>query len=407
MEGNTIWMRTTENAPNGKVVAVDLTRPQREHWQTLIPESEHVLIGTNVIGDRILTVYREHAKPVVKVFHTDGKLAYNLELPKLGFLSSFSGRQSHQTAYYTLNGLADPGTLYALDVASGKSKVFRKAELDYDPDQFITRQVFYTSKDGTRIPMFLVHRDGLKLNPETPVFLYGYGAGNWSAYPWHQPHMAVWLEMGGVYALPGIRGGGEYGYTWHEAGIGHNKQNAIDDFIASARWLIEQGYTSTKKLAINGGSASGPLVGAALVQEPDLFGAAVVEWPVTDMLRFEAFPGGRFWTWSNGSVKDPEDFRSLHAWSPYHNVTKGTHYPATLIIVGEQDESTVPAHGYKLQAALQHAQAGKNPILMRVIEDGAHYQYGATTEKSVDNWADLLAFLVGALDMKPVEFAVR
>lgn len=407
LKGGKAWMTTMEDAPNGRIVAVDLNRPQREHWRELVPEAEQTLINASAIGNRFLAIYREHAIPVIKVFHTDGRLDYKMTLPKLGFLSSFSGRPSHDIAFYSLSGLADPGTLYGLDVASGKSEVLRKAELAYDPDRFITRQVFYRSKDGTRIPMFLVHRDGLKMTPETPVFLYGYGAGNWSAYPWHQPHMAVWLEMGGVYALPGIRGGGEYGYTWHEAGIGRNKQKSIDDFIAAAKWLIDEDMTSKARLAINGGSASGPLAGAAVVQEPGLFAAAVVEWPVTDMLRYEQFPGGRFWTWSNGTVKNREDFRSLHAWSPYHNITEGVCYPATLTIVGEKDESTVPAHSYKFQAALQHDQGCENPVLMRMVWGGAHYQYGTTTANSVETWADLLAFLVRTLDVKEVRFAGR
>ncbi len=399
--GDDLLFQTHEDAPRGRVVAVPAAQPERAHWRAVIAESEDTLVSVSLAAGRIWAVYREDALPMAKAFFPDGRLDYRVALPKIALLGGFSGRMDAKRAIYRLTDLADPGSIYRIDVATGKSEPLVRSDLPYALDDYQTRQVFYPSKDGTRVPMLLVHRREVKPGPDTPLFMYGYGAGNWAAFPWFQPHMVAWLEMGGVYAMPNIRGGGEYGREWHEAGIHFNKQNAIDDFIAAGRWLVDQGLASRKRLVGDGGSASGPLVGAALVQAPELFAACLVEWPVTDMLRFDQFPGGPFWRWSNGSPANRKDFENLRRWSPYHNVREETCYPAVMTIVGERDESTVPAHGYKLQAALQHAQGCGKPALLRIVPKGGHYQYGVNREDTLDTMADALAFLMRALDWEP------
>ncbi len=398
--GRTMWFQTNRDAPNWRVIAVDLDRPERRHWRDLIPEREYPIdptVGAVALGDKIAVAYRQDARLAAQVYRIDGSHAFDIDLHRGGEFWSFSGRQGDRFAYYRLQSVVDPGSMYRLDLETGESTLHLRSDLPYDPADFVTRQVFYTRRDGTRVPMFLVHHQDLELDGANPVFLYGYGAFNWAAAPWFQPKVAVWLQMGGVYALPNVRGGGEYGEAWHQAGIGRHKQNSIDDFLAAAEWLIAEGYTSSDLLVGNGGSASGPLIGAAIVQRPDLFRASIIDFPALDMLRLEAFTGGRRWRSDFGTVEDRADFEALYAYSPYHNVTPAC-YPATILTPGDRDETTVPMHAYKFVAALQHAQTCDRPILLRVSW-GAGHSSGATPSDRVENWADQLALLSEMLDL--------
>ena len=307
--------------------------------------------------------------------------------------TGFVGRQQDAEAYYVLSGVADPGTVYRLDVRTGRSSLVRRPALPHDPDQVVTSRVFYRGRDGTRIPMFVAHRKGLPLDGSAPVYMYGYGHGGWAAAPWFQPAMALWLEMGGVWALPNTRGGGEYGEAWHQAGVRRNKQTAIDDYLAAAEWLVANRYGARERFVANTSSAGGPLVAAAVAQRPELFGASVIDYPLVDVLRYDRYTGGRAWLPEYGSPQDADDFRALLAYAPLQNLKPGACYPATLIAPGERDETTVPMHAYKLAAALQHAQGcADRPVLLRVSW-GAGHASGATSEDAVETWADELAFL--------------
>ncbi|HUO87312.1 MAG TPA: prolyl oligopeptidase family serine peptidase [Thermoanaerobaculia bacterium] len=394
--GDTLWFWTDLDAPKGQVIALDVGSPERANWRVLVPEAEETIsswIGATAIGERILIGYLKDARTLVRVFDEAGRLVDDLTLPREGSIwSGFAGSQDDPIAFYSLSGLVDPGTVYRLDVVTGESTVFQAPDVPYDPDDFATRQVFFTSRDGTRIPMFLVHGREVEPGSPQPVFMYGYGFGAWAAAPWFQPHMAVWLQRGGVWALPNLRGGGEYGDSWHRAGSVLGKQNAIDDYLAAAEWLIASGWTRPELLVANGSSAGGAVVGAALMQRPDLFGAGVLDYPVLDMLRYERFTGARSWRSEYGSVEDPAELRALLAYSPVHNVAEGRCYPPILVAPGERDEVTPPLHAYKFVAALQHRQACQEPVLLRVSW-GAGHASGATLEDSIDTWADQLAFL--------------
>ncbi|CAM2064412.1 S9 family peptidase [Sulfidibacter corallicola] len=393
-----LYFQTNDGASRGRIVAVDPKSPEPEHWKEVVPQSEHTLVSASLEGDRLLLSYRVHARPELHIQSLSGK-RMKVPIPNGGFFGVGPGAYGDGLATIGSSSLVDPGSIYRLDVKRGKVTLLARTESSQDPDDFVIRQEFFQSKDGTRVPMFIVERKGADNKEPGPLFMYGYGAGSWSAFPWYQPHLVAWLEMGGRYALPGCRGGGEYGATWHQAGIRHHKQNGIDDFIGAAEHLIRKGYTTNKLLAINGGSASGQLVAAALVQRPDLFGAALIEWPAIDMLRFKQYPGGKYWVWGNGDPDVAEDFAVLRKWSPYQNVAEGTCYPPTMLLLGEKDESTVAAHGYKFQAALQHAQRCEAPILTRMIWDGGHYQYGNHEEQTLDSWIDILSFLIKVLDI--------
>lgn len=400
-QGETMWFQTNHGAPNWKVISLDLNRPERRHWKDLIAEREFAVdptVGAVALGDKIVVAYRRDARLEAHAYRTDGSHAFEVDLHNGGEFWSFKGRQQDRYAYYRLHSVVDPGSTYRLDLETGSSTMHTRSDLPYDPTSFVTRQVFYTSRDGTRVPMFLVHHQDLVLDGSNPIFLYGYGASNWAAAPWFQAKVAVWLQMGGVYALPNLRGGGEYGEDWHQAGIRRNKQNAIDDFVAAAEWLIAEGYTSRELLVGNGGSASGPVIGAAVVQRPELFRASIIDYPALDMLRLEAFTGGRSWRSEFGTVEERDDFEALYAYSPYHNVTPAC-YPATLVTPGERDESTVPMHAYKFVAALQHEQQCDRPVLLRVSW-GAGHNSGATQADRIENWADQLAFLSAELGLE-------
>lgn len=387
---------TDLDAPRGRVVAVNLESPDRASWRVLVGEAEQAIsswIGATAIGDRIVIGYLEDARTVVKVFDEAGRSLYDLRLPREGSIwSGFSGTQLDPIAFYSLSDLVDPGTVYRLDIRTGESRVFQAPVLGYRPDDFVTRQVFTTSRDGTRVPMFLVHARNVDAGRTRPVFMYGYGFGAWTAAPWFQPHMTVWLQRGGAWALPNLRGGGEYGEEWHQSGSRLVKQNAIDDYLSAAEWLIANRWTTAKLLVANGSSAGGAVVGAALVQRPDLFGAGVLDYPVLDMLRYDRFTGAHRWRSEYGTSDDPSAFRALLAYSPLHNVAEGICYPPILVSPGERDEVTPPFHAYKFVAALQHADACGGPALLRVTWRAGH-SAGATLDDSIETWADQLAFL--------------
>jgi prolyl oligopeptidase len=326
-------------------------------------------------------------------------LERDVDLPGIGTASGFGGKRADRETFYSFTGFTTPGAIYRFDIASGKSALWREPKVDFDSQAYETRQVFFTSKDGTRVPMFVTHRKGLKLDGSHPTYLYGYGGFNISLTPSFSVPIAAWLEMGGVYALPNLRGGGEYGEAWHKAGTKSNKQNVFDDFIGAAEWLVANHYTSPKHLAIGGGSNGGLLVGACMTQRPELYGAALPAVGVMDMLRFHKFTIGWAWTSDYGSSENPEDFKALYAYSPYHNLKPGTSYPATLVTTADHDDRVVPAHSFKFAARLQECQAGSRPVLIRIDAKAGHGA-GKPTSKLIAEAADRWAFLVRELGMQ-------
>lgn len=399
-EGTRFWFLTDLAAPRGRVIAVDLRSPQRGSWTEVIPESGDKLEGVSLVGDRLLAVYLRDAHTAVRVHDKDGAFLRDLELPGIGTAGGFGGERTDDETFFVFTGYTSPGTVYRYEAGSGSSTVFRRPRVDFDPDAYQSRQIFFTSKDGTRVPMTLTHRRGLELDGGNPTFLTGYGGFNISVTPQFSPAIVAWLELGGVYAVANLRGGGEYGEEWHQAGMKLRKQNVFDDFIAAAEWLIEKRYTSSRRLAIGGGSNGGLLVGAAMTQRPELFGAVLPAVGVMDMLRFHRFTIGWAWVSDYGSPDDPEEFQALYAYSPLHNLRSGAAYPATLITTGDHDDRVVPAHSFKFAAALQSAQAGPAPILIRIDTDAGH---GALTpvSKTIAEQADRWAFLAQVLGMAP------
>ncbi len=402
-DGPVFYFRTDRDAPRGRVVAVDTRTPDPATWRVVVPEQEDTLRGVSLFGDTVLASYLHDAHTRVRRFSLDGTSAGEIELPGLGSAHGFSGRRNADVTFYAYESFATPATVYRYDLRTGESTVFRAPEVAFDPADFVTEQVFYTSKDGTRVPMFVTRRRDVEPSASTPALLYGYGGFDVSMTPRFSVPNVVWMEMGGIYCLANLRGGGEYGEAWHEAGMKKNKQNVFDDFIAAAEYLEKSGYTSPGKLAIEGGSNGGLLVGAVLNQRPDLFGAALPAVGVMDMLRFHKFTIGWAWVSDYGSPDDPEMFPVLRAYSPYHNITPGTHYPATLITTADHDDRVVPAHSFKYAAALQAAQGGDAPILIR-IETRAGHGAGKPVTKRIEESADALAFLVANLDMPKPQF---
>jgi prolyl oligopeptidase len=397
-DGATFYLLTDLNAPLGRLVAIDVTRPDESEWREIIPESSDALRSVNLVGGKFFASYLHDAHALVTVFDAQGRLERRVELPGIGDVTGFEGGSGDQETFYLFTGFTTPGTVYHYDVASGQSAVFRAPETSFGPDRYVTKQVFYESKDGTAIPMFLTHRRDVKLDGNNPTYLYGYGGFNICQTPSFSPSNALWLEMGGIYAQANLRGGGEYGKAWHHAGSKLVKQNVFDDFIAAAEWLIANGYTRTPRLAIGGRSNGGLLVGACLTQRPDLFGACLPIVGVLDMLRFHKFTIGWAWTSDYGSPDDEDEFGALLAYSPYHNVKPGAAYPPTLIATGDHDDRVFPAHSFKFAAALQSAQGSDDPILIR-IETKAGHGLGKPTTKLIAEFADMWTFLVHALDM--------
>lgn len=399
-EGTAFWFVTDLDAPLKRVIRIDLDRPEREHWQTLIPEGKHVITGADVVGGRFVIEYLQDACSAVSVFETSGKLVRQVSLPGIGTASGFGGRQDDPETFYSFTNYTTPGSIYRYDVVTGETQLWKEPKVAFDRDQFESKQVFYKSKDGTRVPMIIVHKKGLKLDGSNPTILYAYGGFNVSLTPGFSLSNIVWLEMGGVFAVPNLRGGGEYGRAWHEGGMRHNKQNVFDDYLAAAEYLIAEKYTRPDKLAIRGGSNGGLLVGAAMTQRPELFGAAIPAVGVMDMLRYHKFTIGWAWAPEYGSADEKEMFPTLLAYSPLHNLKPGTKYPATMVTTADHDDRVVPAHSFKFAATLQQAHAGDAPVLIR-IETKSGHGAGTPTSKLIEAAADGYAFLVRALGMQP------
>lgn len=395
-DGPTLYFMTDLDAPLGRVIAIDYTQPDRENWREIIPERDDSLQGVRLVGESFFAAYLHDAHSRVLIFDKDGKSSGEITLPGLGAISEFNGRRDDQEIFYGFTGFTTPGTIYRYSLQTGENTVFRTPQVAFAPADYTTDQVFYTSKDGTRIPMFLTYKKGLLQEGTHPTYLYGYGGFAISLPPSFSVANLVWMEMGGVYAQANLRGGGEYGKAWHDAGSRLNKQNVFDDFIAAGEWLIENGITTPAKLAIGGRSNGGLLVGACMVQRPDLFAACLPGVGVLDMLRFHKFTIGWAWTSDYGSPDDRQAFEILHAYSPYHNLKQGTVYPATLVTTGDHDDRVYPAHSFKFAAALQSVQQGDAPVLIS-IDTKAGHGMGKPIAKLIEEQADCWAFLAANL----------
>lgn len=389
--GTKLFLVTNLNAPNQKIVTVDASNPTPENWTDFIPETEYVLSPSSG-GGYFFAEYMVDAVSQVKQYDYEGKLVREIELPGLGNVGGFGGKKEEKIDYYSFTNYNTPGSIYKFDVETGKSELYWKPEIDFNPDDYVSNQVFYTSKDGTKIPMIITHKKGLELDGKNPTILYGYGGFNISLNPSFSITNAVWMEQGGIYAVPNLRGGGEYGKEWHIAGTKMQKQNVFDDFIAAAEYLIDNKYTSSDFLAIRGGSNGGLLVGATMTQRPDLMKVALPAVGVLDMLRYHTFTAGAGWAYDYGTAEDNKDmFEYLMGYSPVHNVKAGVEYPATLITTGDHDDRVVPAHSFKFAAELQDKQSGNNPVLIRIETDAGHGA-GTPVSKTIEQTADIFGF---------------
>ena len=397
-DGATFWFRTDLAAPLGRIIAIDTTQPLLAKPNELVAESADKLEGVSLVGERFVADYLKDAHSLVKLFKLDGSPDGEIALPGLGSAAGFTGKRGDRESFYSFTSFTTPTTIYRYDFEARKSDALFTPKVKFNPDDYTTEQVFYTSADGAKMPMFISYKKGLKKNGQNPTYLYGYGGFDISLTPSFNPANLVWMEMGGIYAVPNLRGGGEYGEKWHEAGMKHEKQNVFNDFIAAAQYLIDNNYTSTPKLALGGGSNGGLLVGACLTQRPDLFGAATPAVGVMDMLRFQKFTIGWAWASDYGSSDEAADFPYLYAYSPLHHIAPATKYPATLITTADHDDRVVPAHSFKFAATLQAAQAGSAPILIR-IETKAGHGAGKPTTKIIDEIGDRWAFLAKMLQM--------
>jgi len=402
-DGPVFFFLTDLAAPKGRLVAIDTRKPERAAWREVIPERKDSLERVSRVNDTFIASYLKDASSAVLICGMDGRPLGEVKLPAIGSARGFAGKRTDKATYYSFTNFSTPGTIYRYDVAARTSTVFRQARVKADLGGFETKQVFYTSRDGTRVPMFLTHRKGLKLDGSNPVLLYAYGGFDIPETPSFSVANLVWMEMGGVYALANLRGGGEYGEEWHKAGMLENKQRVFDDFIAAAEWLIANRYTSRDRLSIYGGSNGGLLIGAVLNQRPDLFGGAIPAVGVMDMLRFQKFTIGWAWTSEYGSSDDPKMFPVLLKYSPLHNVKPGTCYPPTLVLTADHDDRVFPAHSFKYAATLQAAQGCANPILIR-IQTRAGHGAGKPTSMQIEEAADRLAFLTRALRMPAPKF---
>ncbi len=397
-EGTTFFIQTTLDAPKGRVIAIDIENPSPENWKEVIPEGAHALQYVTHVGGRFIAHYLRDATSLVRVFDMTGKLESTLKLPGLGSAGGFGGRGKDTETFYSFSSFSTPNTVFRYDFTTGKSMTFRAPKVEFRPTEYQSRQVFVPSKDGTKVPMFITHKRGIELDGTHPTILYGYGGFSVSLTPWFSVANLVWLEMGGVFAVANLRGGAEYGEEWHQAGMREKKQNVFDDFIACAEWLIEKRYTNPDGLAIEGGSNGGLLVGAVINQRPELFGAALPAVGVMDMLRYHKFTIGWAWVPEYGSSENEDDFQTLFAYSPLHNIRSGEKYPAVLVTTGDHDDRVVPGHSFKYAAALQAAQGGESPILIR-IETRAGHGAGKPMSMVIDEVADKYAFLTKTLRM--------
>ncbi|WP_371378200.1 prolyl oligopeptidase family protein [Thalassotalea aquiviva] len=394
-----LYIVTNLDAPNQRVVTVDASAPQSDNWQDFIATTENVL-SPSVGGGYIFANYMVDAVSKVFQYNLDGKLLREVTLPGVGTASAMSGKDEQTTLYYSFSNYSTPSTIYSYDLKSGESSVYMPSKAKFDANKYESKQVFYTSKDGTRVPMIITHKKGLELNGQNPTILYGYGGFNVSLTPRFSVANAVWMELGGVYAVPNLRGGGEYGKAWHDAGTQLQKQNVFDDFIAAAEYLIEKNYTSSDYLAIRGGSNGGLLVGAVMTQRPDLMQVALPAVGVLDMLRYHTFTAGAGWAYDYGTADQSEEmFKYLLGYSPVHNVKQGVEYPATMVTTGDHDDRVVPAHSFKFAAELQAKQAGNNPVLIR-IETNAGHGAGTPVSKTIEQYADIFSFTLYNMGVK-------
>ena len=397
-DGPVFLFRTERDAPRGRIVAIDIRKPAVANWKQLVAESANTMVSASLVNNQLVVDYLSDAHSLVKVFDLKGKPLHDIELPGIGSAGGFGGKRGDSETFYSYTSFTTPTTIYRHDLKTNKSSVYRQPRVDFDPSAFEVRQEFYTSRDGTRVPMFIVAKKGIKHDGSNPTYLYGYGGFNISLTPAFSVANLAWLEMGGVYVVPNLRGGGEYGEAWHAAGTKLQKQNVFDDFIGAAEWLIEHKITSPAKLAIGGGSNGGLLVGATMTQRPELFAAAIPQVGVLDMLRFHKFTIGWAWTSDYGSSDNAEEFKALFKYSPLHNLKQGGCYPATMITTADHDDRVVPAHSFKFAAAAQAAQGAAAPILIR-IDSKAGHGAGKPTSKQIDEVTDRWGFLSRALKM--------
>lgn len=400
--GTKLYIVTNLDAPNMRVVTADATNPAPTTWVDFIPTTEHVLTPS-VGGGFFFANYMEDAISVVKQYDYDGKLIRKVDLPGIGTASDISGKKEEKTLYYSFTNYISPGTIYAYNPADGKSDIYQQPKVDFKSDDYESKQIFYPSKDGTKIPMIITHKKGLKLDGKNPTLLYGYGGFNVSLTPAFSISKALWMEQGGVYAVPNIRGGGEYGKAWHDAGTQLHKQNVFDDFIAAAEYLISEKYTSSDFLAISGGSNGGLLVGAVMTQRPDLMKVALPAVGVLDMLRYHTFTAGAGWSYDYGTAEDSKEmFEYLKGYSPVHNVKDGVEYPATMVTTGDHDDRVVPAHSFKFAAELQAKQTGLNPVIIRINVNAGHGA-GMPVAMIIEENADMIAFTLYNMGIKELK----
>ncbi|HTO38407.1 MAG TPA: prolyl oligopeptidase family serine peptidase [Brumimicrobium sp.] len=401
-DGDKLFIITDLDAPNMRVVTVDASKPTPENWVDFIPETKNVL-SVSKAGEYFFANYIIDATSAVKQYDRTGKLVREIKLPGVGTAGGFGAKKDETETYFSFSNYVTPGSIYKMDLASGESELYNAPKIDFNSEDFESKQVFYTSKDGTKVPMIISYKKGLKLNGENPTILYGYGGFNISLTPGFSVPNVVWMEQGGIYAVANLRGGGEYGKAWHDAGTKMQKQNVFDDFIAAAEYLIEEDYTSSDYLAIHGGSNGGLLVGATMTQRPDLVKVALPAVGVLDMLRYHTFTAGAGWAYDYGTAEDSKEmFEYLKGYSPVHNVKEGVEYPATMITTGDHDDRVVPAHSFKFAAELQAKQAGINPVLIRIEVDAGHGA-GTPVSKQIQQRADMYAFILYNMGIKTLK----
>ncbi len=404
--GDTLFIQTNWNSPNSRVLAVELKNPARESWREVVPESGDVIDGMSLAGGRLFVDYLHNVRSRVKVLEPDGRPVREISFPALGSVSGIGGRWDSTEAFYSFTSFHIPTTIYRYDTSSGQQDVWARLNVPLDAKDFVVRQVWYESKDGTLVPMFLVHKKGIRLDGTNPTLLYGYGGFTVTMTPFFSSTAVTWVENGGVYAVANLRGGGEFGEKWHRAGMRENKQNVFDDFIAAAEWLIANGYTSSERLAVSGGSNGGLLVGAMLTQRPELFRAVVCSYPLLDMIRYHQFLVARFWVPEYGSSDDPEQFKVLLKYSPYQNVKPGTKYPAVLFISGDSDTRVAPLHARKMAALVQASTGSDRPVLLHYDTKSGH-SGGQPVTKQIEDATDSLSFLFWQLGVKTAEPTVK
>ncbi|HEX5434152.1 MAG TPA: prolyl oligopeptidase family serine peptidase, partial [Candidatus Angelobacter sp.] len=396
--GDKMYLVTDWKAPKRRLLEVDLNNPSREHWREVIPETDGVLEGISLVGNRIIARYTKDVVTTLKVFTPEGKPVREIKPPALGSLSGLSGTLDSSEGFYTFNSFYIPPTIYRYDVSNGKQSVWFRTNSPIHADRYEVKQVWYTSKDGTKIPMFVAHEKGIKLDGSHPTLLTGYGGFDVAMNPSFNAFAAEWIASGGIYALPNLRGGSEFGEAWHHAGMLDKKQNVFDDFIAAAEWLIQNKYTTPQRLAIRGASNGGLLVGVALTQHPDLFGAVICGYPLLDMLRYDKFLVARYWVPEYGSAENADQFKFIYAYSPYQHVKAGTKYPAVLFLTGDSDTRVAPLHARKMTALLQANTGSDKPILLHYDTDAGH-SGGAPVSKQIENTTRELSFLFWQLGM--------